>query len=77
VTADTPTIGEPVVIVARADMDEALVYKITKTLFDSRADVVAVQQSMQSFTPAFASATPVIPIHPGALRFYKEAGVAK
>lgn len=72
VKTDTPTIGEPVLLVARADLDDALVYKITKTLFENRNDIAQVHSVMRTFTPQFAAATPVIPIHPGALRYYKE-----
>jgi TRAP-type uncharacterized transport system substrate-binding protein len=61
-----------VLLVTRADLDDALVYKITKTLFENRNDVIQVHNVMKNFTPAFAVASPVIPIHPGALRYYKE-----
>jgi uncharacterized protein len=72
VKADTPTVGEPVLLVAGADLDEALVYKITKVLFENRNGIAQVHSVMRNFTPAFAVASPVIPIHPGALRYYKE-----
>ena len=77
VKSDTPTVGEPVLLVARAALDEGLVYKITKTLFENRDDVAKVHGVMKNFTPAFAVASPVIPIHPGALRYYREIHAVK
>ncbi|MBI4588711.1 MAG: TAXI family TRAP transporter solute-binding subunit [Candidatus Rokubacteria bacterium] len=71
------TINSPVMLVTREELEESVVYKITRALFENRSQLVAVHKVMEHFRPEEAAKDPVIPIHPGALRYYKEAGVAR
>ena len=71
----TLTIGTPNVIVVSEEMDEDLAYNIIKAIYDNIADVIAVHPSANNTTPEFSlSATP-IPLHAGALKYYKELGL--
>ncbi len=71
------TVNAPAMLVTREEVDEALVYKITKTLFENRSQLVEIHKVMEHFRPEESSKDPVIPIHRGALRYYREVGVVK
>jgi TRAP transporter TAXI family solute receptor len=71
----TPTLGVPALLVVDAKTDEALVYAVTKALWDQRNQRVLrsghpegrnirIERSLDGLT---------IPLHPGAARFYQEA----
>jgi hypothetical protein len=72
---DVAVLGVPNVLVVSSEMDEELAYQITKTMFENVADLQAVHPAANETTPEFTmNATPV-PLHPGAIRYYEEAGV--
>lgn len=71
------TIDSPVMIVTREELPDEVVYKITKTFFENLEQLKNVHSVMHHFTPESASKNPVIPIHSGALHYYKEVGVVK
>lgn len=74
---DVPTIGDGAILFTNAEMDEELVYKITKALFENTGTLAAARSIMKTFTPENGYADAPIEIHPGALKYYKEVGVAK
>lgn len=74
---DIPTINAPVIMVTNAKVPDEVVYTMAKVLFENQATLVSVHEVMKSFTPASAAADPAIPIHPGALRYYKQVGAVK
>lgn len=76
-TSDVQTIGDPVVLVTRAQIDDQTVYAMTKALLENRDRLIAVQKTMQHFQAKTAAADIGLPLHPGALRYYREVGVAK
>jgi uncharacterized protein len=59
-----------------ADVPERLAYEIAKTLITHREQLAAINASMADFNPKTAWRNPPAPIHPGALRAYREAGFA-
>ena len=63
-------------LVANASMDEKTAYNIVKTVFDKRADLIAVHKEAENFKleNQKTSATP-IPFHPGAVKYFAEKGV--
>lgn len=74
VDADTATIGVPNVLVVSSETDADLVYEITKAMYENIADLRAVHPAAEETTIEFTmSATPV-PLHPGAIRYFEEAG---
>ena len=75
--ADVKTIAVPVVLVAPEKMDEKLVYAVTKTLFEKKADLVAVHKEANKLTLKSAVALAEVPFHPGAVRYYREQGAWK
>jgi len=61
-------------LAVRKDMSDDLVYRITKAIFDNLPDMQksAVTLRDVSLNDPFTAGN--IPLHPGAIRFYKEAG---
>lgn len=73
---DVPTFGVKCVLCVNADMDEELVYEITKSLRKSVEDLDELHYSMDSMKNTdFVTKDLPVPLHPGAERFYKEAGL--
>jgi hypothetical protein len=64
------TIGVNNLLVARADLDEQLVYELTNALFDVFPDLSSERLTLQMDLEQ-APATP-IPLHEGAARYYRE-----
>lgn len=60
----------------KADLDEDLAYRMTKALFENRADLTVVNSKMENLLPENAKYI-MIPLHPGAERYYKEIGAVK
>ena len=64
------------ILVTHANMDDKTAYNIVKTIFDKRADLIAVHKEAENFKleSQKASASP-IPFHSGALKYFAEKGV--
>ena len=71
---DVTTIGTPNVIIVADEMDEELAYNLTSALYEHIDEVIAVHPSAEETTPEFSLGSSPIPLHPGALRYYEEAG---
>lgn len=65
-------------IAVRSDVDEETVYKITKAFWDNLDKVTSDAPWAKALDVKFASASRgKIQLHPGAERYYREAGVLK
>ncbi len=64
-------------IVAREDLPEELVYKITKALVDNLPRFATVVKAMEGLTAQDLAVDIGVPFHPGALKYYKEVGAIK
>ena len=63
-------------LVVPADLPEKLAYDIIKTIFDYKADLVAVHQEAKSIDlKNQTKANSSIPYHPGAVKYLSEKGV--
>ena len=64
------------ILVAHENMDEKTAYNIVKTIFDKRADLIAVHKEAENFKleNQKTSASP-IPFHPGAVKYFAEKGI--
>jgi TRAP transporter TAXI family solute receptor len=69
-------LGVPNVLVASADMSDDLAYAITKAMFENIAELQAVHPAANQTTVVFTMDATPIPLHPGAIRYYEEIGVA-
>lgn len=73
--ADVGVVNIPNLLAVHADMDENLVYQITKTLFDRKSALVAIHPEAQNLSLASAVQGSPAPFHPGAIRYYEEQHV--
>ena len=65
------TVGADALLICRMNLDEELVYELTKELFVGLPQFQASSAEAAGIYPDGASATP-IPLHPGAARYYRE-----
>jgi TRAP transporter TAXI family solute receptor len=74
-TQDVQTIGYATHVVARCDLAEDVVYKVLKGMVDENANLAAIAKVMASNTPKSMAEDVGVPMHKGAMKFYKEKGV--
>ena len=60
-----------------ADLDEELVYNLTKTLFEKQPELAKAYAKGENLSLETALAGISVPLHPGAERYYKEVGAIK
>jgi len=77
VTKDVPTVAIRNILVTRSDLPDDLVYQMTKSMFDHRADLLSAHSAAQGITLQEATSGLPLPLHPGAEKFYREAGILK
>ena len=73
-TAEVPTIIMATTLMTSADVPDDLIYKVTKTLCESTADLPKIHASMDVYNCKTAAKTLPVPLHPGAAKYYKEKG---
>jgi TRAP transporter TAXI family solute receptor len=73
--ADVATATVQNYLVTHSDVPDDVVYQMTKTLFEHLDDMVAAHQAAKAIKLEEAAKSPPAPLHPGAERYYKEAGV--
>jgi TRAP transporter TAXI family solute receptor len=73
---EVPTISIPNVLVVNAAMDEELAYQITRNMFEHVDELIAVHPAANDTTIEFSLTSTPIPLHPGAIRYYEEAGAS-
>ncbi len=71
---DVPQIGYSAHLVVSCDLPEQTVYTMTKTVAANINDMASVNKAMTGLTPKEMAADIGVPFHPGAAKFYKEAG---
>ena len=75
--ADPPEVELVKAIVLHKDVLDDLDYKIVKTLYDNWTELAKVKKkAIEDSKPENALLGNDIPVHPGALRYYKEMGIA-
>ncbi len=76
---DYPTVRMWVSLLAGSHVPDEAVYKYVKAIAENESRVQAIGGSLKtSFTTAKMATNPAkLPYHPGALRYYKEKGLAK
>ena len=75
--AGASTVAVMATLACRKDLSTDTVYNITKTLFEKKADLAAANDKANSLDVNAAVNGVSVPLHPGAEKYYKEAGVIK
>jgi len=70
-----PTVAVMAMLVTRSDLPEDLVYELTKTLWENVAVLHQAHARGRDIRLETARAGMPIPLHAGALRYYRERGV--
>ncbi len=72
---DINTIAQPNFLAVNADVSEDDVYKITKTIYENLAFLNGIHKATKAMAIEKAIAGLPVPLHPGAVRYYKEVGI--
>ena len=72
---DINTIAQPNFLAVRADVDEEAVYMITKTIYENLPFLNAIHKATSVMALEKALAGLPMPLHPGAAKYFKEAGL--
>lgn len=69
-------IGYQYALLTHADADPDMVYRVVKALYENKPMLIEAHGSFRGFDPdAMATQVDGAPFHPGAVRFYEEAGL--
>lgn len=74
-TADVPTVAVQNYLVTHAGVPTETVYKMTKAMFENLDAMVAAHAAAKAIDKATAGKGAPVPLHPGAEKYYKEAGL--
>jgi TRAP transporter TAXI family solute receptor len=71
------TVDNGIQLICDKDMDEGLAYRLTKALAQSLGCIANTYAPAKAITPEWMAIELGNPYHPGAIKYYKEAGVWK
>ena len=75
-TEDVPTFGVKATICTSADVPEDVVYAITKEVFEN-IDELKLHPALEVLTRENMLQGLSAPLHPGAAKYFREAGLIK
>lgn len=73
--ADVPTFAVKATLITRADVPEQVVYAITKTVFENLAQLKKLHPALQVLRAGDMLEGLSAPLHPGALKYFRQAGL--
>lgn len=73
--ADAAAVAIRAILICKADLSEDLIYSVTKTLYEKTGDISHAKGAEIVIEDALLGVS--TPVHPGAERYYKEAGLIK
>ena len=74
---DIVTVQASTSLIVSGGLPDDVVYKVTKAIVDNRAKFVNVTSAMKNIGAADMAQNFGMPLHPGAERYYREAGLLK
>ncbi len=74
-TKDINTISQPNVLVTRADLADDDIYQLTRAIYENLAYLSAIHKATAVMSIDKAIAGLPMPLHPGAVRYYREQGI--
>jgi len=75
--ADATTVAVKATLIVRDDLDETVVYNLTKALFENQAELAKSHAKGKELDIKEAVKGISVPLHPGAKRYYVEKGILK
>jgi TRAP transporter TAXI family solute receptor len=72
---DVTTIAQPNFLAVNASVDENHVYLLTKTIYENLPFLQAIHKATNAMDISKAMAGLPVPLHPGAIKYYKEVGL--
>ncbi|MCB1184755.1 TAXI family TRAP transporter solute-binding subunit [bacterium] len=72
---DVTTIAQPNFLACRADVDEDAVYQMTKTIYENLPFLQGIHKATKDMALEKAIVGLPLPLHPGAARYFREAGL--
>lgn len=72
---DVPTFSGAAVLIAHSGLAETLAYRLTEALLTNLDYLHRVHRALSRLEPADFPRVGTLPLHPGAERFYREAGL--
>lgn len=76
-TTDVPTVMVPNYLVTHEGVSTDTVYKMTKSMFENLSAMVAAHAAAKDINPKAAAGKAPAALHPGAEKYYREAGLLK
>jgi TRAP transporter TAXI family solute receptor len=76
-TEDVPVFGVKATFVTSADVPDEVVYAVTKEVFDNLEEFKALHPAFAVLTKENMLEGLSAPLHPGAVKYFKEAGLLK
>lgn len=74
VAHDAQTVSVQTLVVSNTELSEEAAYQIVKTVFENKAELESINHAFKQTTLEDAANT-LVPLHPGAARYFREAGV--
>jgi len=74
---DVQAIGHSTEIIARVDLPEIVAYNFVKVLMENIDEVKSLNPSFQKYFSKENAPNTMVPLHPGAEKYYREIGVLK
>ncbi len=72
---DYVTVGVPNFVVGRRDLPDELVYRLVKATFENQPRLMKATSAASDTLPQNVLKNTFLPLHPGALRYYREVGI--
>lgn len=73
---DIKTVGVKSTLITHKDLDEELVYELTKTIYENYESIVGSHKALEFMGLGDAiQGLPPVPLHKGALKYYEEKGI--
>lgn len=73
--ADVPSVSVINILVTHEGVSEDTAYQMTKLIYDNLDTLKAAHSAANDIDPAKAAENLPLPLHPGAERYYREAGI--
>jgi TRAP transporter TAXI family solute receptor len=74
---DVVTFQAPTILIAHAKTPPDVIYRVAKAVVEGREDFARVTAAMKGVTAKDMAQSHGMPYHPGAERYYREAGLLK